>query len=113
TAVGNGDRQIAFHIGQTGGANNYYCELYDAGGGFNLKLTHDDNNNYTMLGMTPIPGRLSAGSTVRFIFEHTPPNLRCVAWWNGVRYEAVGTDPGGVPIEQMFFAVNSIEAEVA
>lgn len=110
--VGGGSRQIAMHIGREG-STNYYCELYDAGGSMNAKLTLNNMGTYSNIQATPVPGQLTAGSTVRLAFEHAPPNLRCVVWWNGVRYEAAtAAAPAGVPLESIYLATNGIDAEI-
>lgn len=110
STVGSGDRQIALHIGREA-STNYYCELYDSGGTFDLKITYHDTG-YNTLNSTSIPGQLSTGSTVRLVFSHTPPDLECVAWWNGVRYETTTTTASTVPLESMYLAANGIDAEI-
>jgi hypothetical protein len=111
TAVGAGQRQVAIHVGERGGLNNYYCELYDSGSQFSFMLTHTaDGTNFDNYGIAPIAGSLDAG-TYRIVFVHTPPNLTCIGWWNGMRYEVSAAVPD-VPIEAMYVAVNNVDADV-
>ena len=107
-----GIRQVAVHIGQVGTSSNYYCEVYESGGSFALNLTHADGGVYTTLGGTEIGGAIAVGDTLRLVFEHTPPSLRCVGWWNGVRYEAAGTDPGDIVVEEMYLGANNADVEL-
>jgi hypothetical protein len=112
SATDAGDHQLAIHVGREG-STNYYCELYEAGGSMNAKLTLNNAGVYSNINATPVPGPLTAGSTIRLVFEHAPPNLRCVVWWNGVRYQAATTTaPGVVPLEQIYLAANGIDAEI-
>jgi len=111
-AVGGSDHQLALHIGREGNTN-YYCELYESGGSRNVKLTLNNSGTYSNINATPVPGTYTVGSTVRLAFEHTPPNMRCVVWWNGVRYQAqTAAAPGVVPLEQIYLAANGIDAEI-
>jgi hypothetical protein len=112
TGVGTGGRQLAVHVGELAGSDNHYCELYSINGAFDLKLTVLSNTTYETIATTPIPGQMTAGSNLRLIFEHRPPDLRCVAVWNGVRYEVTGTAPGGFALEEMWIAANRIDAEI-
>jgi hypothetical protein len=109
TTPGAVSPQLAIHIGEGTGPINYYCEIFDDGN-FELKLTHY-NNGYTVLAEAPISGTFSAGARVRLLFEHLPPSLRCVGWWNGVRYEVTGNDPGDVPANTINFAISDLEME--
>lgn len=109
--VGGSDRQIAMHIGREG-STNYYCELYYSGGSMNAKLTLNNMGTYSNIQATPVPGALTAGSTVRIAFEHAPPNLRCVVWWNGVRYDATTAAAPTVPLEMIYLATNGIDVEI-
>ena len=106
-------RQIAIHVGAAAGEANYYCELYDGDSDLVLQLTYTrDGTTYTNIASTPIGGLLENG-TFRIAFEHTPPDLRCVGWWNGIRYEAAGVDPGAIPLEAVYVAANRLDAELA
>ncbi len=113
-AIGGGDasRQIAIHIGEQVGPQNYYCELYDGSGRLDLMLTYTrDGVNFENIAIAQIGGRFET-ATFRLAFEHTPPDLRCVAWWNGTRYEVKGADPGGIPLEAVFIASSNADAEL-
>lgn len=112
TVAGAGSHQLAIHIGREG-STNYYCELYESGGSMNAKLTLNNAGTYSNINATPVPGGMTAGSTIRIVFEHAPPNLRCVVWWNGVRYQAqTAAAPTGIPLEQIYLAANGIDAEI-
>ena len=113
TAVGTGGSQIAIHIGQQGGSNNYYCELYDGNGSLFLMLTHTpDDVVFDNLEVVEIGGLLTSGSTYRMTFVHAPPTLGCIVWWNGTRYEINGAPPAGVPVETMYVAVNNVDSDL-
>ena len=105
-----GNLQVALHIGELVGGDNYYCELY-ASTDFNLKLTSVINTTYSNLALTPIPGLPAPGERFRLVFEHTPPSLRCVGWWDGVRYEVTATDPGEITPERIRVGINDAEIE--
>jgi hypothetical protein len=109
---GSGSRQIAIHIGELVGEQNYYCELYDGSGRLDLMLTYTrDGVAFENIAIAQIGGLLENAS-FRLAFEHTPPDLRCVAWWNGTRYEVKGADPGGIPLESVFIAASNADAEL-
>lgn len=113
-AIGGGDasRQIAIHIGEQAGEQNYYCELYDGSGRLDLMLTYTrDGVDFENIAIAQIGG-LFETATFRLAFEHTPPDLRCVAFWNGTRYEVKGADPGGIPLEAVYIAVSNADAEL-
>jgi hypothetical protein len=110
-AGGAGARQVAIHIGDLGAASNYYCEAYDSGTAYHVKLTKYDGQ-YSTLGMTAIPGALTEGLELRLLFEHKPPDLRCIAWWKGVRYDVNAADPGGVIPERLHVAANNVDVDL-
>ena len=112
TAAGVGSRQAAIHIGEEVGSNNYYCELFDGTGSLFLILTHTpDDIMFTNIDGVQIGGILDSG-TYRLSFVHTPPDLHCIATWNGTRYEVGGPAPTGVPTEVMYVSVNNIDTEL-
>jgi hypothetical protein len=107
------NRQLAIHIGDSQATANYYCELYqEAGGELWLLLTYTRNGtNYVTINETAIGGPLDTG-TFRLVFEHAPPDLRCIGWWNGARHEVTGTDPGGIPTDVMYTNAFNVDAEL-
>lgn len=107
------NRQVAIHIGDTLANANYYCELYqESGSEVWLLLTYTRNGtNYVTIDEVPIGGALDSG-TFRLVFVHTPPDLRCVGWWNGTRAEVAGADPGGVPTDVMYMNAFNVDAEL-
>lgn len=110
---GTDTRQFAMHIGSASTPANYYCELYDSGIENALQLTYTlDQVNYVNLDVALIGGGLLENGSFRMVFEHTPPDLGCVAWWNGVRYEVRGTDPGGISAERTFVRAYRVDAEL-
>jgi len=113
TRLGTLGPQIAIHIGEAAGGNaNNYCELFDdPNKPLAVKLTHY-RSGYSVLGETPINEVASVGATWRLLYEHTPPTLRCIGWWNGVRYEVTATDPGDIVPEQIAIANNDIEVDL-
>lgn len=113
TAGGSGTRQAAIHIGSGVGVANYYCELYDGGTDqLRLMLTYTlDEVDFINIDSATIGGLLDPGS-YRITFVHTPPDLTCIAYYNGVRYQVGGADPGGISPDVMYFAVNDIDTDV-
>lgn len=107
-------RQLASHIGALTDEPNYYCELWQSPTqGLALQLTFTlDGMSFLTLDEVDIGGALENG-TFRMIFVHTPPELRCIAWWNGTRYEVSGPDPGGVPTEEMYLNAFNVDVELA
>jgi hypothetical protein len=112
-AGGSGSRQIAMHVGGATTPAHYYCELYDSGAQSSLQLTYTlDDTSYTNLDVAAIGGGQIEHAAFRLIFEHRPPDLGCVAWWNGVRYEVRATDPGGIPVERTIVRVLRLDAQL-
>lgn len=107
------NRQLAIHIGDALATANYYCELYQqAGAELYLLLTYTRNGtNYVTIDELPIGGALDTGA-FRLVFVHAPPDLRCIGWWNGTRYEVAGTDPGGIPTDVMYTNAYNVDAEL-
>lgn len=113
TAGGAGTRQAAIHIADAVGVANYYCELYDGNGDLRLMLTYTlDEVTFDNIDSVTIGVRLEPESRYRIMFVHTPPDLTCIAYYNGVRYQVAGADPGGISPDLMYFAVNNIDTEV-
>jgi hypothetical protein len=112
TMTGSGNRQLAIHLSDATSAADYYCEFYGPPGAVNFNITHTlDGVNFSTLGNAPVAGSLE-DATFRMAFEHTPPALKCVGWLNGVRYEAAGTDLGGVTPSKMAVSAFNVDAEV-
>jgi hypothetical protein len=110
-AGGTASRQVAIHIGEAAGSNNYYCELFDGSGSLFFMLTHTpDGSMFTNLDSVQIGGLFTAG-TYRITFVHTPPDLTCVAWFNGTRYQ-VGAAAPAVPLQAMYIAATNIDTEL-
>jgi hypothetical protein len=112
TASGPAGGQMAIHIGEQGGANNYYCELYDGTGSLFFMLTYTaDDITYNTLDGVELGGLLDAGM-YRITFVHTPPDLTCIATWKGMRVQIGAPAPAGVPTDAMYVAANRIDTEL-
>ncbi len=40
---------------------------------------------------------------------HEPPNMRCLATWKGIAYEASGPIPTDIPADEFFVAANNVD----
>jgi hypothetical protein len=105
-----GFAQIALHIGRIGSPENYYCEFYENGIDNRLKITAFVTS-YQELAVSSVVDPPAVGAEVRMVFEHRPPDLHCVAWWNGARFEVAAADPGGITPEQMTISINDLAVE--
>jgi hypothetical protein len=111
TTAGTGMRQLAIHIGASIGAPNYYCELFDDGVSVTLLMTWTDGTSFFTINAVVVGGRLDT-SAYRLLFVHTPPDLQCIAWWKGARYELTGADPGTITPDVMYLGVTNVDTEV-
>lgn len=110
-AGGTGSHQVAIHVGESATTNNYYCELFEAGN-LNLMLTHTaDGVNFDNIAVVPIGGAFDTGA-YRLVMIHTPPDVTCIATWDGMRYETTGAAPATVPAEIMYIAAANIDTEL-
>lgn len=109
---GQGQRQFAIHIGERGGMTDYFCELYDNGTMTKLGLTYSLDGSMSTIAVASmdIPSRIE-NATFRLVFEHTPPDLRCVAWWNDTRYDVVGAPAGVIP-RDLYVGVNNLDVQL-
>ena len=113
SVVGLGSAQVSLHVFDPNSGIDLYCELYDnaLGTGNQLKLTYFDGNAFIAVDSQLIGGPLGGG-VFRMQFEYAPPKLRCIAIWNGTRYEASGSDPSSVTYTNVTIAANNLDAEL-
>jgi hypothetical protein len=108
-APGVRSRQFSLQIGEAVGVDHYYCELYDNGTTMGLNFQYSfDGQVYNGVDSVVVPGRLQNGD-VRMTLSHDPPNMRCLATWPGVDYEASGAIPGGIPANEFHIAANNVD----
>jgi hypothetical protein len=108
---GTGMKQLSMQIGSTSMPAHYYCELYDDGATLQFKFTYSyDGISHTEVALQDVPGALDA-SAVKMTLVHEPPNMRCLATWKGVDYEASGPIPNGIPAEDYFIAANNVDLD--
>lgn len=104
--------QVVISINESTSAGRYYCELYDGGGGLDLRFTYTpDEATYFELGASPVPGRLDT-SAFHLILDHTPPTTTCYADWKGVRYSVSGPNPMAISADTVGFATFQAEADM-